>query len=164
MSVSDKMTALMDSVRGVSNTSDKLNITAATSILSAPASMLAVPLDPKRFATNQCTKELINDSGAKFVSLGDGNNIGTYFSYPDGMKPGAYLFECMARGTMVLNRFAEENEHHIYINGADLKGTQWTMLRVPFFATTNSVFDIFGRGSKGQWFEIDHPCFIKVGG
>ena len=166
MGISEKMTGLMNAVRSVANADDKLSINDAISILKEPVLMSTVNPDLTTYVPNQADIEVTADSRVKFASTVDGINIGCYL--PDcaniGLRSGNYIFECLIRGNLILTRFGDENGGLIFTN-IILDENQWKKLRVPFFCSgTNSAFDIYGKGSKDQWFEIDHPYFVKLGG
>lgn len=166
MSLNDTMAALMDSVRSITGTNDKLGIADATAALKEPTIMVVSNSNPMNYILNQTDREKTGDLQAKFTSTVDGINIGCYITDLQ-LTAGRYIFECDIRGNLALNRFGEESQNLIIIT-ADIanivpNATQWQKLRIPFkWSDSGSVFDIYGKGSRGQWFEINRPCFIKV--
>ena len=153
----------MDSVRSITSTNDKLGIADATAALKEPTIMAVINSNPNDYIPNQADEEKTGDLQAKFTSTADGVNIGCYVADLQ-LTAGRYIFECDIRGNLALNRFGEESQNLIIITDNIVpNATQWQKLRIPFkWSASGSAFDIYGKGSRGQWFEINRPCFIKV--
>lgn len=158
------MKAHMDAVRNITNANDKLGIVDATAALKEPTMMAVIDSNPMSYWSNQADREQTGDLRAKFTATVDGNNIGCYIPNMQ-LTAGRYIFECGIRGNLALNRFGEENQNLIIITDSLVPdATQWQKLRIPFkWSASGLAFDLYGIASKGQWFEIDRPCFIKVG-
>ncbi len=158
------MKAHMDAVRSITNANDKLGLVDATAALKAPTMMAVIDSNPMSYWTNLTNREQTDDLRAKFIAMTDGENIGCYLPNAQ-LTAGRYIFECSIRGNLALNRFGEENQNLIIITDNLVPdATQWQKVRIPFkWSASGLAFDFYGIGSKGQWFEIDRPCFIKVG-
>lgn len=162
MNVSDVLKAHMDAIRNVTTTDDKLSISDATGILKAPQTASVFLLDSSNMSANQASYQ--NKDGAHhFTSLVDGNNVGVYLSYPSEMSADKYVFECLVRGNLILNRLGDEGTSLIF-SDVHFDEKKWKVLRIPFHCTINSAFDLYGTATKNQWLEISHPCYIKMGG
>lgn len=166
MGVSDLLKAHMDAVRSVTTTSDKLSISDATSILKEPQLADAYSIDPGTFWENQARKEQVKDSAWRFTSaVSNAYNVGFYIPSDaiknTGATTGDYMFECMIRGTVSLNRIGEEGQNQIIVDRL-FNESRWKVLRFPF-AWSGGVFDFYGnRFPMGEWFEISQPRFIKM--
>lgn len=164
MSLNNTMQALMDSVRNITSANDKLGIADATAALKKPTMMAVINSNPMTYWPNQTDREQTDDLRAKFTATVGGNNIGCYIPNMQ-LTAGRYIFECGIRGNLALNRLGEENQNLIIIADSLVPdATQWQKLRIPFkWSASGLAFDLYGIASKGQWFEIDRPCFIEVG-
>lgn len=162
MSVNDLLKAHMDAVRNITPTNDKLSISDATEMLKKPQLADAFPLDTSNLTANQADHQSKNGID-RVTSLVNNHNVGVYLSYPNELSSKNCIFECLIRGTFILNRLGDEGSRLIY-QGQDihLDEKTWKILRVPFHCTLNSAFDLYGNATKGQWFEISQPCFVKM--
>lgn len=161
MNASETLKNHMDAVRSVTTTSDKLSIRDATSMLKAPQKAGVFLLDASNTNANQAGYRQ-NGDAYRFTSLVDGINVGVYLSYPSEMKQGSYVFECLIRGNFVLNRIGNEASGLIF-EDIPLDEKDWKLFRVPFQCTPNSVFNLYGKATKDQWLEINHPYYIEMG-
>lgn len=166
MSASEILKAHMDAVRSVTTTSDKLSISDATKVLKEPQLAEAFSIDPATFWENQAEKKKMEDSVWRFTStVSNAYNVGFYILSDaiknTGATTGNYMFECMIRGTVSLNRIGEESQNQITVDLL-FNESRWKVLRFPF-AWSGGTFDFYGNHlPMGEWFEISQLRFIKM--
>lgn len=136
MSVSEILTDLMDSVRNVTNTDNKLSVVDATSLLKSPSLMSVFSLKSVTLRNNEADVERTGDTATKYTSNVGGPGIGFYFDDTDILNHqfGNYIFDCWIRGNLTLNSIGEENNYQKSVN-IKLEENTWRELRIPLFCS-----------------------------
>lgn len=161
MSLNDKMTGLMNSVRSKCALTQKMTLSEATDALNKvePSEPLDYYFDGD---PNQSVKTKTSND-IKYESTVNANNVGAYFFCDNSViVPGErYLFSTLVRGNFPINVLGFEG-NQLYTD-ISLEPKTWRLISWPFTAT-KGAFLIYGIAKKGQWLELKEPQFFKLGG
>lgn len=169
MSLSSKLTPMMNAVRTKYGLTDKLGFDDVTKIISADLE------NPKNVITSSFiwhpnqTHWITEENSRKFISdVNAKNSIGVYLGASDllknvGVAPGKrYNLSLLIRGTLSLSLLG--NEHFPQACDIKLDPQKQKQISFNFLMEDNHSIIIYGYGSKGDWFTIAKAYLSELGG
>ena len=165
MSVSEKMTELMNAVRTKYALTDKLSIDDAAGYISKPE--LSNVIDGNFAFESTNSSSTFIDGVFKIVAANDDPKFGFTgpFIYYDKakIKPGCrYSFTTFVRGNMQLYKLGEEQNLTVDSRVIPLSSTDWKIITFNFIAKSDIV--LYGIGKKGDWMKIKNWSFSELEG